>query len=338
MGGESISGSGFQSFTDQNKVPLGAFFKPDPITGVVSPNPEKLSQGAPNNQDSDYRPYGKYYGSNQINVISNSGYSNYNGLQASWVKRSTHLTYNVNYTWSKTLGVGQQIDPFSLRGNYGILSIDRPYVFNASYAYNFGRAYHGDNKLMSGVSNGWTLSGITTWQSGANLQAINSPNFGLSITQTDATNPNQQDGLSGATYFGTSAPKLIMPVLTCDAGKNLAHLQRINAACFAAPSVGSNGPRNYPYYRMADFFDTDLAAYKSFNITEHQNIQFRATAFNWVNHPLPEFSGGNQLTLHYSDYPNTVPGASNSPTLGYLDTKAGGHAARIFELALKYNF
>ncbi len=182
IGGQSISGSGFGDYTNQNKVPLGAFFNADPVTGVVSPNPENLSQGAPNNKEADYRPFGKAYGTNSINVNTNQGYSNYNGLQLSWVKRSDRLTFNFNYTWSKTLGTGQQIDPFSLRGNYGILSIDRPYVFNSSYSYNFLKVYNGDSLLVRGIANGWTLSGITTWQSGGNLQAINSPNFGLSIT------------------------------------------------------------------------------------------------------------------------------------------------------------
>jgi hypothetical protein len=327
MGGESISGSGFGEFTDQNKVPLGAFYKPDPITGVISPNPEQLGGvGSPNNKEADYRPYGKAYGTNSVDMNTNQGYSNYNGLQLSWVKRSDRLTFNVNYTWSKTLGVGQQIDPFTVSGNYGILAIDRPYDFNSSYSYNFLRVYHGESRIVSAVSNGWTLSGITTWQSGGNLQAINNPNFGLSIT-----------GLSQSTYFGTSAPKLIMPVLTCDAGANLKNLQRINASCFAAPAIGSNGPSNYPYYRMADFFDSDLAAYKTFHVTEHETLQFRASAFNWVNHPLPQFSGGNQLALHFNNNltPNT---GSNSPTIGFLDTKAGGHAARIVEFAIKYNF
>jgi hypothetical protein len=326
LGGQSISGSGFTAFIDQNKVPLGAFFKADPITGVTSPNPENLSQGAPNNKEADYRPFGSAYGTNGINVNQHIGYANYNGLQMSWVKRSDKLTFNFNFTWSKTLGTALLEDPFILRNNYGITSFDRPYVLNTSYAYNFGRAYHGDSHLMSGIANGWTLSGITTWQSGGNLQATNSPNFGLGIT-----------GIGSATYFGTSAPKLIQPVLTCDAGANLKHNQRVNEACFAAPAIGTNGPANYPYYRNADFFDTDLAAYKSFHITERQVVQFRLSAFNWVNHPLPQFSGGNQLTLHYNNNltPNT---SSNSPTLGFLDTKAGGHAARILELALKYNF
>jgi hypothetical protein len=328
VGGQSISGAGFTEYIDVNKVPLGSFFKADPITGVISPNPENLSQGAPNNKEADYRPYGASYGTNGINVNQHVGYSNYNGLQLNWVKRSTHLTYNVNFTWSKSLGTGLLEDPFLLRNNYGITSVDRPYVFNASYAYNFGRAYRGESFLLNGISNGWTLSGITTWQSGGNLQATNSPNFGLGIT-----------GLGSATYFGTSAPKLIQPVLTCDAGANLKTNQRVNESCFAAPTVGTNGPSQYPYYRNADFFDTDLAVYKTFHIVERHAVQFRLSAFNWVNHPLPQFSGGNQLQLHYNANltPNNGTGG-NSPTLGFLDTKAGGHAARILELALKYNF
>jgi len=326
MGGQSISGSGFTDYINLNKVPLGAFFQPDPVTNVISPNPENLSQGAPNNQEADYRAYGKAYGTNNINVNQHVGYSNYNGLQVSWVKRSEHLTFNLNYTWSKTLGTGLLVDPFNLRNNYGIAAVDRPYVFNSSYSYNFGRVYNGESHLLSGVSNGWTLSGITTWQSGANLQATNNPNFGLNIT-----------GLSAATYFGTTAAKLIQPVLTCDAGANLQHNQRVNESCFAAPAIGTNGPSNYPYFRNADFFDTDLAAYKTFHITEHHTVQFRASAFNWVNHPLPQFSGGNQLQLNYNN--DLTPNAkSNSTTQGFLDTKAGGHAARIMELALKYNF
>ena len=325
-GGQSISGSGFSGFIDANKTPLGAFFLPDPVTGVTSPNPENLSQGAPNNKAADYHPYGFAYGNNSIYVNQHVGYSNYNGMQLSWVKRSDRLTFNVNFTWSRTLGTGLLEDPFVLRNNYGVASIDRPYVFNSSYAYNFGRAYHGDSRLLAGVSNGWTISGITTWQSGANLQATDSPNFGLSIK-----------GLSGATYFGTDAAKLIQPVLTCNAGSGLAPLQRLKESCFAAPAIGSNGPSSYPYYRNADFFDTDLAAYKTFNVTEHQNLQVRLSAFNWVNHPLPQFSGGNQLQLNYNQ-DLSVNTSTNSPTQGFLDTKAGGHAARILELALKYNF
>jgi hypothetical protein len=244
----------------------------------------------------------------------------------SWVKRSDRLTFNVNYTYSKNLGTSLLEDPFVLRNNYGVTSVDRTQVFNSSYAYNFNRAYHGDSRVLGGVANGWTISGITTLQSGGNLQAQDNPNFGLNIT-----------GLSQNTYFGTSAPKLIQPLVTCNPTAHLAKNQKLNESCFAAPTVGNNGPSSYPYYKGAAFFDTDLAVYKTFRVREGQGLQFRLSAFNWVNHPLGAFSGGNQLQLNYNSdlTPNT---ASNSPTQGFLDTKAGGHAARILELALKYNF
>ncbi len=39
---EGIEGSNFTALADQNKTPIGAFFKPDPVTGVLSTNPENL--------------------------------------------------------------------------------------------------------------------------------------------------------------------------------------------------------------------------------------------------------------------------------------------------------
>jgi hypothetical protein len=87
-----------------------------------------------------------------------------------------------------------------------------------------------------------------------------------------------------------------------------------------------------------------LALYKTFHINDRNSIQFRVSAFNWLNHPLPQFTGSNQLTLKET-LDGTNPGAgfavntlSQSPTFGYLDTKAGAPNQRIWELSLKYMF
>lgn len=352
VGGESISGSGFGDFTNYNKVPVGAFFHPDPVTGVTSPNPENLGgPGSPNNKEADYRPYGYAYGTNTIDVNRNVGYSNYNGMQISWVKRSDKLTFNLNYTWSKSLGTGLQIDPFNINNNYGVLSIDRPHVINTSYSYNVGNAYHG-HKVLEGAINGWTISGITTWQAGGNLQALNNPNFGLSLAYinlpANASDPNVQisSSFGNPTLYGTSASFSIQPELTCDPTAGLGHNQKVKAQCFTPPAIGVFGPSQYRYISGAPYFDSDLAVYKTFHLTERQGVQFRASAFNFLNHPLQQFSGSNQLTLHYNvDYNtkaysvNTAPYPNSDPNnFGVLDNKAGAPTQRILELAVKYTF
>ncbi len=350
VGGESVSGSGFGDFTNYNKVPVGAFYQPDPVTGVVSPNPENLGgPGSTSNKEADYRPYGYAYGTNTIDVNRNIGYANYNGMQVSWVKRSDKLTFNLNYTWSKSLGTGLQIDPFNINNNYGVLSIDRPHVINTSYAYNVGQAYHG-NKLLEGAVNGWTISGITTWQAGGNLQALSSPNFSMSLAYvnlpTNASAAGITSGIGNATLYGTSASYSIQPELTCDPTAGLSNNQKLKAECFTPPSIGTFGPSQYRYISGAPYFDSDLALYKTFHVTEGQAVQIRASAFNFLNHPLPQFSGNNQLTLHYNvDYATKAytQNTSNYPSgnidnFGVLDNKAGAPTQRILELAVKYSF
>ena len=40
------------------------------------------------------------------------------------------------------------------------------------------------------------------------------------------------------------------------------------------------------------YFDSDLALFKNFQITERQKLQFRISAVNFLNHPLPQFGFG----------------------------------------------
>lgn len=351
-GAEMSDVGNFPEFADQNKTPVGALFKPDPVTGLVASNPENVTAtcaGTTCNNLADYRPYGKEYGTNPLIVSKNIGYSNYNGLQVGWTKRSGRLSYNLNATWSKTLGTGAyNLDPFVLRNNYGVENVDRPFVFNSSYVYQAGALIHGGNVFSRGVVNGWQISGISSWQAGGNLQALNNPNFGLTETYTNLPANAASLGITNVigdpTYYGTDAPIAIMPALTCNPNSGLAANQRVQLKCFAAPAVGTQGGQNYPYMSMAAMIENDLALSKTFHIKESQNVQFRISAFNWLNHPLPQFSGNNQLTLRYLvDYPsdaitlNTGSGGTVS-NFGYLDQKFGAPNQRIIELNAKYNF
>jgi hypothetical protein len=356
--GETIQGSGFTGLADQNKAPIGSFFKPDPNTGIISNNPENLGTNTDGtktgNTAADYHPYGYAYGTAGVYEDKSNQFSNYNGFQASLLKETGKLTYDFNFTWSKTLGTVLQSDPFNVRSsNYGVASIDRPFVFNSSYSYQVGKL-HMNNALLDGALGGWTVSGISTWQAGGSLLALlgNSvPNFGLSESYNSASIPaaaaanGVSTGIGTATYYGTDAAIAIRPVLTCNPGQDLAKSQRLRVGCFAAPPVGGQGGQGYPYLSMGSYFDNDLALYKAFPIKGSQSVQFRVSAFNWLNHPLPEFSSANQVTLRYLvDYNSkaiTLNTNSNGGTVsnfGFMDTKTGGPYERIIELNVKYLF
>jgi hypothetical protein len=353
--GETIEGSNFTAFADQNKTPVGAFFKPDPKTGVLSNNPENVGQNTDGtktgNSVADYKPYGYAYGTNSVYQDNSLSYTNYNGLQVAYLKSTGRLTYNFNFTWSKTLGTGLQANPFTLRDNYGVEAIDRPYVFNASYTYQTGN-FNRFNHWLNGAIGGWTISGISTWQAGGSLLALlgnGVPNFGLSESYqnlpANASTAGIGNGIGDPTYFGTDAPIAIQPVLTCNPNSGLAKYQRLQLKCFAPPAVGTNGGQAYPYMSMGSYFDNDLALYKSFHVRSEQTVQFRISAFNWLNHPLPEFSNQNQITLRYLvDYPtknitlNTNSSGGTVSNFGFMDTKTAAPYSRILELNVKYNF
>jgi len=359
---EGIEGSNFSALADQNKTPIGAFFKPDPRTHVLSTNPEDLgtnpngSGGTPTgNVAADYHPYGFAYGTSSAYMNESNAYSNYNALQVAWIKTTGHLGYNINATWSKTLGTGLQENPFNVRLNYGPTATDRPFVFNSSYYYQTG-ALHTSYRAVNALAGSWTISGISTWQSGGYIPAAlgnGVPNFNLGLTYTGLPATAQAEGITSAigsaTYFGTDAPLPILPKLTCNPTSNLAHYQRVNGSCFAAPAVGTQGGQNYPYMSAGAFFDNDLAVFRSFRIHESQQIQFRASFYNWLNHPLPGFSStgnGGPLALNYNvDYATkTITPNYNVSTFGIMNSKTGppsatsGPSARTITLSAKYFF
>ena len=341
-GGSGVTLGGGDDFINQNKMPLGALFLPDPVTGVISPNPENIGgPGSPNNKAADYQPYGYAYGSNPIYVLSHRGYSNFNGFQAVVERQARNLAFNVSYTHGKALGTDLYENAFSLRGNYGVLPLDRPNVLTMTYSYNVLNAYRGHDKILSGAINNWMISGITMWSGGGNLQALSSPNLGMTLQYTGTLPAGVSPTYGGATYYGTTARMLVMPNTTCNPASGLAENQHVKASCFTPPAIGSYGPRNYPYLSSASYTDADLAINKVFHLKDTNAITFRASAFDWINHPLASFSGSQQLTLYYNtNYSNKAStlSSSTSPTFGSSDTKAGGDTRRVVELELKYSF
>lgn len=337
-----------------NAIPIGGMYKPNPITGqILTPTGATQANtvnGASTTQVNQYRPLNTalvQYGS--VQVPQHNLFANYNGLQLALAHQTGRVLFNVNYTYSKALGIlggnnnGEPANPFNLYDNYGPETFDRTHIFNATYTFEVGSPVH--NRFAGGFVNGWEISGITTFQSGPNIVVTtNNPGFAVNGTIGPSQNPDgsantNQITINNKVYLGTPDVSL-QPTLTCNPKSGLGKHQFINGNCFGTPNLLQNGPYQYPYLKGPAYFDTDLSAQKTFTIKGSQNIQFRISGFNFINHALTTFTGDfpNQYTLNLTNASGTAfnQGAPN-PSLGF-GSAPYTTGRRVVELMAKYNF
>jgi hypothetical protein len=295
-----------------------------------------------------------------------------------WVRSKGRYDMSFNYTWSKSLGI-VGLDQLNLSHDYGAQPFDRRHLFNAAYSVELPNPVH-DNKVLAGVVNGWQISGINTVQSGVNITgSSNNGNFNTTGNITQSVSKDYgKDPVTGqdmiATWFLTANNAFnssltsysingtdfvpLAPTLTCDPRKNLGPNQYLNGNCFSlSQTPGRNGNTILPEFFGPWFWTWDLSLFKNFQIKERNKLQFRFSAYNWLNHPEWSFtSGGNEadaLYLHFSPDTASTPCV---PTGGSVanDTKAcyvGPVQAnnkfgtpnvkfgnRIIQFALKYTF
>src|SRR5258708_14755133 len=116
------------------------------------------------------------------------GNSAYNGLQVSLRKRMTAgLTFDVNYTYSKSIDVGsnaerinefegggfasQIINAWSPKQLRSVSDFDNTHQINANWVYDLplGRGKHfggGMGSAMNAILGGWQIAGLWRWSSG----------------------------------------------------------------------------------------------------------------------------------------------------------------------------
>jgi hypothetical protein len=299
--------------SDINLVPAGAMLSSN--NGGVNPN---------NLTANNFRPLAGFA---DVELATNNLYANYNALQVTWVRSKGRYNINMNYTFGKAMGiVNPAADPFNLTNDYGVQPGNRKQIFNAAYSIELGSPTH--DRILGGFVNGWQLSGITQLESGANLTGYSGSNdFAFS---PDSNVAGTSYGVSNVSLLGTNAMEL-NPILTCNPAKNLAPHQFINGSCFGVPTqIGQNGPTVLPAIYGPAFFNSDLGLFKNFQISESKKLQFRIDGYNFLNHPLWSFYGGENLALNFNS-----AGQLSSPNFGYATDKQGH---RIVQLAIKFYF
>ncbi len=257
----------------------------------------------------------RYTNFGQILTDFSNGNASYHALQVGLEKRISHnLQFQSNFTWSKTIdlaasgniafGSPELPNPFNLAFNRGVSYLNVPLISITNFVYTTPTlGEHGI--LVREVLGGWQTTGIVTAQSG-------SP-----FTIVSGSNNN-----SGSLQYGDRADYVPGQTVQEHVGSRQHWLnQYFNTAAFTANAPGTFGDIGKNTLIGPAVVTADLGADKNWTIREGWALQFRAEAFNALNHP----SFGT---------PNNNTGSGN---FGQI-TSIGAVPPRVLQGALKLTF
>ncbi|MGH9327213.1 MAG: carboxypeptidase regulatory-like domain-containing protein [Terriglobia bacterium] len=263
-------------------------------------------------------------------VVGNEWRSWYDSLQAQLTHRMSHgVSIMASYTLAKALDMcsyiceagGTDSNPTNLRDQKGRADWDRRNAFVASYLWSppvhFGD--HWKNELLGG----WTLSGITTFQSGAPV-TFYSP-IDVAVNGTTASEhaflTGQRIGLSHPTvseFFNTNA--LVNPLCTFvpqPFNPQVIQQESCTPDGINYSLLGKYGQSGRNILSGPGYSNTDFAILRDFTFKERYRAEFRAEFFNIFNQ------------VNFGEPGNTV----SSPTFGQLLSADPG---RIIQFGLKF--
>jgi len=203
-------------------------------------------------------------------LTNNSARSNYSALQVQYRRPlASHLQALANYTWSHSLDnssndVTSGTNTISGLGDYGQSDFDVRQSFSAALTYAIpGLAESGP---VSFITKGWSLSSVIVARSGFPFSAkifVESPVSGYAYVRPDV--------VAGEHYW----------IANPSAGGGMS----LNPAAFLTPPPNQQGTEPRNDIRGFGLTQMDFSIDRKFRLTERLNLQFRADAFNLLNHP-----------------------------------------------------
>jgi hypothetical protein len=273
-----------------------------------------------------------YPGWGGIQMYSSNGESNYESLQAQFNKRvGKDFHFGSNYTWSKTLAYSRQ-QWVSDKLLENIVSGTRPQAVNVNFGYAIpGATKFWNNKFIELLTNDWHIEGILTFYYGTPLSIGCSAN-GAPIGYWTGTPTGgipfrcQQNG----PLFNSSQTSTAASPLWYD----------FNVSAFSLPPVNSRGIGNeQPTVTYGPGVEnTDFSLFKQFHVWgEHKTLEFRAEAFNALNHFNPN-NPNTSLAINCNAVNGacTPGGANTNSAFGQITSAA--LPARHAALSVRFRF
>jgi len=160
---------------------------------------------------------------------------------------------------------------------YGRSALDRQHVFTADAVYALPWFY--EQKGLTGKAlGGWELSGIVA------------ANSGLPFTATVSSWDPAGLGFLGTSVVSGRPNQIANPNIAVPGTDFHNHNLWFNTAAFAKSPLCTAGAVCFPGNEHQDsingpgFVRIDLGAFRNFKVTQRVNFQFRAEAFNLINH------------------------------------------------------
>jgi hypothetical protein len=282
---------------------------PVPVVGPSGRLTFSNSAGVPNPRlDPQY---------NSLQLADNLADSHYEALQTSLDHRFSHgWQMQVSYTWSKSIdngsgtygldGGGIASNPFNVALDRGLSNFNRTNNFRVSGTYYIPVRVNG---FFAPVVNGWQLTGVFGYLSGAPANPASATNRVFAGTGSNTGRPDIVAGCNLYSGFQTLN-------------------DWFNNACFTLQPQGTYGDAGRDIIIGPNLVNLDDSLTKDFKvakISELFKVQFRAEAFNILNHP--SFQN-----------PNTVIFAGTGLNASSGKITATNSSPRQIQLALKIVF
>jgi hypothetical protein len=255
-------------------------------------------------------------------------HSNYNSFQATLEKSLTHgLQLRAAYSYSHSLDNASSFEnaqgtviPGNFNATYGDSAFDARQRLVVQYLYQLPD--WGFHHLPSRVTKGWTLSGVSTLQTGFPISLTDSGFHSLQCSPLISfygcwDRPNR---VGPTTIF--SNPRGKQTLANC-AGVPHAGNYWFNPASFCTEALGTLGNAGRNFFHGPGINSTDLSFFKDTAITEKLKLQLRVDLFNAFNHANFSNPSGNV----------------NSSLFGRITSTRGGNlGGRITQLSASFNF
>lgn len=249
-----------------------------------------------------------------VELFENGLSSNYQSLQVQFQRKISHgFQALASYTWSHSLDYGStDADLAYQRGNS---DFDLRNNFNAAVTWELP-ATNSTNMLFRALEHGWGVDGRFMIRSGFPVTLIGNYYYDPITNQQVAS---QLDLIPGVPVYLHSN--------TLPGGRGI----NPNAFTFAPNNTLGNAPRNF--VRGFGANQVNFAIRREFPLREGLRLQFRAEAFNILNHPNFGYIDPNLGDATFGQATSTL--AKSLGTVSPLYQQGG---ARSMQLALKLVF